>query len=295
MASKEGKKEKGCVKTDAAFLLTIGSFLLTMELFCLHISLAIDNFSCFTCSWSFFAYNFSFFTYNWSLFAYSGKVRLIRALRDCKQRSLTVSKTAPTVSKQNFPVKTGQLCRCHEVLMSEITVRVKIITGSLVTIEHCDWPPYTGVSTPPSPEIPKKSQKGVPGPPGPECQKSVEKVPNDPKKSQKDYKISVRGLFRHFFDTPGGEAREVLFETFWGFRGSGVWRLLYMGIANMTVCSHRNKLFPERPVPDLVGLPLGTKTFFAKDLGKVILDRLLSMNSSRSSLPYTGNTWNYLK
>ena len=38
-------------------------------------------------------------------------------------------------------------------------------------------PPYTGVSTPPSPEIPKKSQNGLPGPPRPECQKSVEKVP----------------------------------------------------------------------------------------------------------------------
>ena len=37
--------------------------------------------------------------------------------------------------------------------------------------------PYTGVSTPPSPETPRKSQKGVPGPPGSECQKSVEKVP----------------------------------------------------------------------------------------------------------------------
>ena len=37
--------------------------------------------------------------------------------------------------------------------------------------------PYTGASTPPNPEIPKKSQKGVPGPPRPECQKSVEKVP----------------------------------------------------------------------------------------------------------------------
>ena len=89
-------------------------------------------------------------------------------------------------------------------------------------------PPYTGVSTPPSPETPKKSQKGVPGPPGPECQKSVEKVLNDPKMSQKDYKISVRGLFRHFFDALGREAREHLFETFWGFRGSGAWRLLYM-------------------------------------------------------------------
>ena len=49
-------------------------------------------------------------------------------------------------------------------------------------------PPYTGVQSPSGPEIPKKSQNGVPGPPGPECQKSVEKVPNDPPKSQKDYK-----------------------------------------------------------------------------------------------------------
>ena len=38
--------------------------------------------------------------------------------------------------------------------------------------------PYTGVSTPPSPEIPKKSQKGLPGPPGPECQKVSKKSPN---------------------------------------------------------------------------------------------------------------------
>ena len=42
---------------------------------------------------------FSFFTCSWSFFAYSGKVRLISALRNCKQRSLTVSKEAPTVSK----------------------------------------------------------------------------------------------------------------------------------------------------------------------------------------------------
>ena len=51
--------------------------------------------------------------------------------------------------------------------------------------DACNTPVYytpvsvhpTGASTPPSPEIPKKSQKGVPGPPGPECQKGVEKVP----------------------------------------------------------------------------------------------------------------------
>ena len=65
--------------------------------------LTADNFSFFTYNWSFFAYSFSFFTYSWSFFAYSGKVHLIRALRDCKQRSLTVSKKAPTVSKKASP------------------------------------------------------------------------------------------------------------------------------------------------------------------------------------------------
>ena len=58
--------------------------------------LTTDNYSFFTYSWSFFAYCFSFFTYSWSFFAYSGKVHLIRALRDCKQRSLTVSKKNST-------------------------------------------------------------------------------------------------------------------------------------------------------------------------------------------------------
>ena len=59
--------------------------------------LTVDNLSFFTYSWSSFAYSFSFLTYSWSFFAYSGKVRLIRALRGCKQRSLTVSKKTPTV------------------------------------------------------------------------------------------------------------------------------------------------------------------------------------------------------
>ena len=75
-------------------------------------SLTLDNFSFFAYSWSFFAYSFSFFTYSWSLFAYSGTVRLIRALRDCKQRTLTVSKKARTVSKKASPqskhYKTGE-------------------------------------------------------------------------------------------------------------------------------------------------------------------------------------------
>ena len=67
--------------------------------------LTVYTFSFFTYSWSFFAYSFSFLAYSWSFFAYSGKVRLIRALRDCKQRSLTVSKKAPTVSKKLPPTK----------------------------------------------------------------------------------------------------------------------------------------------------------------------------------------------
>ena len=38
--------------------------------------------------------------------------------------------------------------------------------------------------------------------------KVSKKVPKDPQRSQKDYKISVRGLFRQFCDTAGREAWE---------------------------------------------------------------------------------------
>ena len=69
-------------------MLTVGSFLLTVELFYSQFTIL----AFFTYSWSFFAYSFSFSAYSWSFFAYSGKVRLISALRDCKQRSLTVVK-----------------------------------------------------------------------------------------------------------------------------------------------------------------------------------------------------------
>ena len=51
----------------------------------------------------FSAYSFSFLAYSWSFFAHSGKVLLIRALRYCKQRSLAVSKKAPTVSRKAPP------------------------------------------------------------------------------------------------------------------------------------------------------------------------------------------------
>ena len=74
-----------------------------MRLFCLQLEASFLQWSFFTYSSSFLAYSFSYFTYNWSFFSHSGKVRLIRALRDCEQRSSTVSKKAPTVSKKAPP------------------------------------------------------------------------------------------------------------------------------------------------------------------------------------------------
>ena len=90
----EDRCERGCSFFAYSWKLPAhsGAFLLTA-----------DNLSFFTYSWSFFAYSFSFFTYNWSFFAYRGKVRLISAFRDCKQRSLTANKKAPTVSKKASP------------------------------------------------------------------------------------------------------------------------------------------------------------------------------------------------
>ena len=76
-----------------------------MRLFCLQLEA-----SCLQWSFLLTVDNFSFFTYSWSFFALlylqlgaSGKVRLIRALRDCKQGSLTVSKKARNVSKKASP------------------------------------------------------------------------------------------------------------------------------------------------------------------------------------------------
>ena len=84
---------------NAAFLLTAESFLLTVELLCLQLTLlafllTIGAFS---------LTGLAFLLTIGAFFAYSGKVHLIRALRDCKQRSLTVSKKAPTASKKASP------------------------------------------------------------------------------------------------------------------------------------------------------------------------------------------------
>ena len=61
--------------------------------------LTVDTFSFFTYNWSFFAYNFSFLLAVGVFLLTVGKVRLIRPLRDCKQRNLTVNKKTPTASK----------------------------------------------------------------------------------------------------------------------------------------------------------------------------------------------------
>ena len=82
------------------FLLTAGSFLLTVELFYLQLTILAFLLTV----RAFLLTVGSFLTHSWSSFAYSGKVRLIRALRDCKQRSLTVSKKAPTLSKKASPL-----------------------------------------------------------------------------------------------------------------------------------------------------------------------------------------------
>ena len=87
-------KTEGCFGRDAAFLLTVGSFLLTVELFDLQLTILV-----FCLQLEFFLLTaLAFLLTSGIFFAYGGKVRLIRALRECKQRSLTVSKKAPTAN-----------------------------------------------------------------------------------------------------------------------------------------------------------------------------------------------------
>ena len=85
---------------DAAFLLTVGSFLLTVELFYLQSTILAILLTV----RAFLLTNLAFLLTIGVFFAYGGKMRLLRALRDCKQRSLTVSKKAPTVSKKAWPL-----------------------------------------------------------------------------------------------------------------------------------------------------------------------------------------------
>ena len=71
--------------------------------------LSVDNFSFFTYSGAFLLTVLAFLLTVGVFFAYSGKLRLIRALRDCKQRSLTVSKKTPTVSQKASPVMNSKV------------------------------------------------------------------------------------------------------------------------------------------------------------------------------------------
>ena len=82
---------------DAAFLLTVGSFLITMELFYLQLTIVAFLLTI-------LAFLLTVLASLLTVGDYSGKVRLRKALRDCKQRSLTVSKKAPTVSKKTSPI-----------------------------------------------------------------------------------------------------------------------------------------------------------------------------------------------
>ena len=81
---------------------------------------------------------------------------------------------------------------------------------------------HTTPEAPYSQKVSKRSCRAG-GPPRPECQKGVEKV-------LKHWFLTpfwlFLGSFGTFFDTLKREAREDFFETFWGFRGSAVWRLL---------------------------------------------------------------------
>ena len=78
---------------------------------------------------------------------------------------------------------------------------------------------------------PQNVSKGCSSASQPGVSEKCRKSPKWPEKESKRLQNQYLGTFRHFFDSPGREGREHLFETFWGFRGSGVWRLLYMGIA----------------------------------------------------------------
>ena len=98
--------------------------------------------------------------------------------------------------------------------------------------------PYTGVSTPPSgraPKSPKSLKKDFPGLPAQSVKKVSKKSPNT------DFVVFLTlfwviwDFFDTFFDTPGQEAREPPFETFWGFWAQTASGLLYMAAPIATI------------------------------------------------------------
>ena len=163
-----------------------GAFLLTVPAYGGAFLLTVDNFSFFAYNWSFFASIFCFLTYSWSFFAYSPKVRLIRALRDCKQRSFIVSKKAPTASEKASPIilwlrvcscLPAFACACARLsafwtpLQRACPIRAKpiqifgspqmwfwpqLVFWRVPPIPHCDWrtlPQAKPLPSPPSPSL----------------------------------------------------------------------------------------------------------------------------------------------
>ena len=76
-----------------------------MQLFCLKLEASCLQLSFFaySCVWELFCLQFELFCLQLSFFAYSGKGHLTSTSTDRKQRSSTVTKKAPTVSKNASP------------------------------------------------------------------------------------------------------------------------------------------------------------------------------------------------
>ena len=81
------------------FLRTIGSFLIMTELACLELCVL----ACLLTIGAFFFFQLEHFSYSWSSLLTMGKVRPRSNSMDCRQRSLTVSKEAPTLNKKELP------------------------------------------------------------------------------------------------------------------------------------------------------------------------------------------------
>ena len=105
--TKKGTKKEGQVQigkpppfeTDAAFLRTVGSFLLTVEFSYLQLTILAFLLTVGACLLTILACLPTVGAFLLTV----GKVRLIRALRDCKQRSLTVSKKSSNCKQRSFP------------------------------------------------------------------------------------------------------------------------------------------------------------------------------------------------
>ena len=147
----------------------------------------------------------------------------MRALRDCKQRSLTVSKKAPTVSKKASP----------EFLTPAAVCNVK--RGDGASPEHegryvqrhnagrnlRPFHPPRGVLGPFGPKVGNGVENGLPAP-GPKKSKT------ESKKSQKVEISTLFQLFWLFFDSffnfldPGaGRPRELIFNSVSNFGPKG--------------------------------------------------------------------------